>query len=65
MRMLSIRRNFAKWRYFKETEPDYELCEVDCSEIDHWRKIQEDAKHPTEFFEVEVFQGDRTELHKV
>ena len=29
--MLSIRRNFSKWRYFKETEPDYTECEIDCS----------------------------------
>ena len=37
-------------------------CEVDCSEIDHWRKINEDAKHPKKFCEVEVFQGDRARL---
>ena len=63
--MLSIRRNFTKWRYFKETEPNYTKCEVDCSEIDHWRKIDEDAKHPKKFCEVEVFQGDRTGLRMV
>ena len=40
MRMLSIRRNFTKWRYFKETEPDYAWCEVDCSEIDQARLLK-------------------------